>query len=157
MRIMAVDFGDARTGLAICDSSETLATPVGNITEKSIKKMAAGVADAVRERGAEMVVVGLPVNMDGTEGPRAAKCRKFASILADFLDEGFPMDFWDERVSTMEAHRYLLEADLHGKKQRAAIDPESARVILDSYLTYRKNMAARAAEEGAEEAEHEEE
>ena len=153
MKILSVDFGDARTGLAICDSAETLATPVGNVTEKSIKKMAAGVADAVRERGAEMVVVGLPVNMDGTEGPRAAKCRKFAAILSSFLEEGFPVEFWDERVSTMEAHRNLLEADLHGRKQREAIDPESARVILESFLTYRKNMAARAAAEEENEAE----
>ena len=153
MKIMSVDFGDARTGLAVCDSAETLATPVGNVTEKSIKKMAAGVAEKVRESGAGMVVVGLPVNMDGTEGPRAAKCRKFAAILSSFLDEEFPVEFWDERVSTMEAHRYLLEADLHGKKQRAAIDPESARVILDSYLTYRRNMAARAAQEEESEAE----
>ena len=153
MKILSVDFGDARTGLAICDSAETLATPVGNVTEKSIKKMAAGVADAARERGAGMVVVGLPVNMDGTEGPRAAKCRKFAAILSSFLEEGFPVEFWDERVSTMEAHRNRLEADLHGRKQREAIDPESARVILESFLTYRKNMAARAAAEEENEAE----
>lgn len=146
MRIMCVDFGDARTGLAVCDSAETLATPVGNVTEKSIKKAAAGVAEKIRERGAEMVVIGLPINMDGSEGPRAEKCRKFGAILASLLDEGFPMDFWDERVSTMEAHRNLLEADLHGKKQRERIDPESARVILESYLTYRRNMAAKNAE-----------
>ena len=145
MRILAADFGDARTGLAICDSSETLASPIGNVTEKSLNKMAAGTAAVAKERRAEMVVVGLPINMDGSEGPRANKCRKFAAALEAQLEGSIPVVFWDERSTTVQAHRNLLEADLHGKKQRERIDSEAAAIILDSYLRYRKNQREREA------------
>ena len=79
MRILAADYGDARTGLAVCDSNETIASPIGNAEGKGMFAVAASTAAKAVERGAGMIVVGLPVNMDGTEGPRAAKCRKFAS------------------------------------------------------------------------------
>ena len=139
MKILAADFGDARTGLAICDTRETIATPIGNVSEKGMKRMAEGTARAAAERRAERVVVGLPVNMNGTEGPRAEKCRKFARLLKEMLPDGVSVVMWDERSSTVTAHRYLVECDVHGKKQRERIDPESAAVILESYISYRRN------------------
>ncbi len=139
MRIIAVDFGDARTGLAICDSGETIASPIGNVEGKNLFRMSEGVADVCRKRNAEMVVVGLPINMDGTEGPRADKCRKFASVLAKDLNGQIPVVMWDERITTVQAYRNLLDSDVHGKKKRHLIDAEAARLILENYLSYRKN------------------
>ena len=136
MRILAADFGDARTGLAVCDSGETLASPIGNAAEKSLSKMAEKTAAVARERGAQLVVVGLPINMDGSEGPRAAKCRRFASELEALLG-GVPVALWDERSTT------VLDCDVHGKQRRARIDAEAACIILDSYLAYRRNCRAR--------------
>lgn len=141
MRILAADYGDARTGLAVCDSNETIASPIGNADGKGMFAVATSVAGKALERGAGMIVVGLPVNMDGTEGPRAAKCRKFASALERELEgKDIEVVFWDERNTTVQAYRNLLSADVAGKKKRGMIDSEAARIILDSYLSYRRNM-----------------
>lgn len=141
MRILAADYGDARTGLAVCDSNETIASPIGNADGKGMFAVASSVAGKALERGAGMIVVGLPVNMDGTEGPRAAKCRKFASALERELEgKDIEVVFWDERNTTVQAYRNLLSADVAGKKKRGMIDSEAARIILDSYLSYRRNM-----------------
>ena len=146
MRILAVDFGDARTGLAICDSGETIASPIGNVEGKNLFRMSEGVADVCRKRNAEMVVVGLPINMDGTEGPRADKCRKFASVLTKDLNGQIPVVMWDERITTVQAYRNLLDSDVHGKKKRQLIDAEAARLILENYLSYRKNNIDKSTE-----------
>lgn len=144
MRIIAADYGDARTGLAVCDSAETIASPIGNADGKGMFAVAASVAEKALERGAGMVVVGLPVNMDGTEGPRAAKCRKFAAALERELEgKNVEVVFWDERNTTVQAYRNLLSAEVAGKKKRGMIDSEAARIILDSYLSYRRNMRER--------------
>jgi len=141
MRILAADFGDARTGLAVCDSNETVATPIGNAEGKGIHEVACSTAAKATERGAGMVVVGLPVNMDGTEGPRAKKCRRFASALENELEgTGIEVVLWDERSTTVQAYRNLLAAEVSGKKKRGIIDSEAARIILDSYLNYRRNQ-----------------
>ena len=141
MRILAADYGDARTGLAVCDSNETIASPIGNAEGKGLFAVASSTAAKALERGAGMIVVGLPVNMDGTEGPRAAKCRKFAAALEREL-EGREVEvvLWDERSTTVQAYRNLLAADVSGKKKRGLIDSEAARIILDSYLSYRRNQ-----------------
>ncbi|MBQ8994986.1 MAG: Holliday junction resolvase RuvX, partial [Oscillospiraceae bacterium] len=87
MRILSVDLGDARTGLAICDSAETIATPLCNVTGKNIFRISEEVARIVIEKRAEKVVVGLPINMDGSEGERANKCRKFSEVLQKDVGE----------------------------------------------------------------------
>ena len=144
MRILAADFGDARTGLAICDSSETIASPIGNADGKGIHGTAEAVARTAEERRAELVVVGLPVNMDGTEGKRAEKCRTFAGALKSELEEtGIDVVLWDERNTTVQAYRNLLAAGVPGSKKRGIIDSEAARIILDSYMSYRRNQASR--------------
>lgn len=138
MKIMAVDYGDARTGLAMCDRTEFLASPIGTIREKSLAKAVEQIVYAAREYEAKMIVVGLPINMDGTEGPRAEKCRRVGAMIANILPE-IPVVMWDERGTTKSAAAYMNETDTRGKKRREQLDEAAAAIILDSYLTYRHN------------------
>ena len=137
MKIMAVDYGDARTGLAVCDRTEFLASPVGQIEEKSMNKAAAAILEAARAQKAEMIVVGLPRNMDGTEGSRAQKTRKMAAILE--RDGQLPVRFCDERRTTVTAAAQLSEVGTFGKKRKEILDSVSAAVILESFLAWRKH------------------
>ena len=122
-KIMSIDFGDVRTGLAICDASRFLASGIGYISPGGIEKTAAAVADAAKENRAAAIVVGLPVNMDGSEGGRAARCRKF------------------ERMTTMTASRYLNETNTRGKKRKGVIDTLSAEIILQNCLDRLKYLS----------------
>lgn len=137
MKIMAVDFGDARTGLAICDKTELLASPVGVIHEKRFEHAVEKVAAAAAENRAEAVIVGLPLNMNGSEGPRAELCRNFAEQLSSRVN--VPLRMWDERQTTVSAAGYLNQTDTRGKKRKEVIDAVAAVIILDSYLQWRKN------------------
>ena len=134
---MAVDFGDARTGLAICDKTELLASPVGVIHEKRFEHAVEKVAAAAAENRAEAVIVGLPLNMNGSEGPRAELCRNFAEQLSSRVN--VPVRMWDERQTTVSAAGYLNQTDTRGKKRKEVIDAVAAVIILDSYLQWRKN------------------
>ena len=138
MKIMAVDFGDARTGLAMCDKTELLASPIGVIHEKRFEHAVEKVAAAAVEHKAEAVIVGLPLNMNGSEGPRAELCREFAAQLADH-GVAVPIRMWDERQTTVSAAGYLNQTDTRGKKRKEVIDAVAAVIILDSYLQWRKN------------------
>lgn len=137
MKILAVDFGDARTGLAICDAGEMLASPVGTITEYNFEKCIDKVSQKAKELEAEMIVVGNPINMNGSEGPRSDKCKEFAQKLRKL--SGLPVEMWDERSTTVTAIGYLNETNTRGKKRKAVIDTVAATIILETYLTYRKN------------------
>ena len=138
MKIMAVDLGDARTGIAVCGRTELLASPVGVIEEKSLSDTVEKIACAAREYEAEIVVMGLPRNMDGTEGARAQKSRKAAELLGGLIPD-IPIEMWDERMSTKAATVYLNATDTRGKKRKKVIDAQSAAIILESYLAFRKN------------------
>lgn len=139
MKIMAVDFGEARTGLAVCDRTEFLASPVGVIEEKDFETCVKKVAyAAIKELGVEMVVVGLPKNMDGSIGPRAQLCDKFARALNALIP--IPVVTWDERQTTMQAQTYLNQMNVTGSKRKDIIDQVAATIILESYLQYRKNQ-----------------
>lgn len=140
MIIMAVDFGDARTGLAICDKSEMLATPAGVIAEKDFDLCMKKVAVEATNRHAELLVVGFPKNMNGTIGERAEHCRLFANGLHEIT--GLPVELWDERCTTVSAHSYLNTTNTRGKKRKAVVDAVAATIILESYLGYRKNKTA---------------
>ncbi|MCD8220021.1 MAG: Holliday junction resolvase RuvX [Ruminococcus sp.] len=140
MIIMAVDFGDARTGLAVCDKSELLASPAGVITERNFERCMEKVAAAAKENGAEMLVVGYPKNMNGTIGARAELCQKFADGLQKLAN--LPVVLWDERCTTVSAHAYLNATNTRGKKRKAVVDAIAATIILESYLGYRKNKRA---------------
>ena len=137
MKILAVDYGDARTGLAACDPGEMLASPVGTVEHWDPQKVAEEAAKAAKEVRAERIVVGHPLNMDGTAGPRAQLCREFAALLREA--SGLPVVLWDERQTTVTATRYLNATDTHGKKRKRVIDAVAATVILESYLGWRKN------------------
>jgi putative Holliday junction resolvase len=138
-KIMSVDFGDTRTGLAVSDPSRLLASGIGYLSPGGIEKTADAVADAARENRVVAVIVGLPVNMDGSEGGRAARCRKFASMLSERL-EGIPVAMFDERMTTMTASRYLNETNTRGKKRKSVIDTLSAQIILQNCLDRLKFM-----------------
>ena len=137
MKIMAVDFGDSRTGLAVCDKSEFLASPAGVIEEKDFEKCIEKVAAAAKENAAEEIVVGYPKNMNNTIGERAQKCALFAEKLAELVD--VPVKLWDERSTTVSAHYYLNQTNTRGKKRKAVVDAVAATIILESSLGFRKN------------------
>ena len=137
-KILAVDFGDTRTGLAISDPSRLLASGIGYVSPGGIEKTADAVAQVAAEQKVAAVVVGLPVNMDGSEGSRAARCKKFASMLSERT--GVPVAMFDERMTTMTASRYLNETGTHGKKRKTVIDTLSAQIILQNCLDRLKYM-----------------
>lgn len=136
MKILAVDYGDTRTGIAVSDRTEFLATPVATITERNAQRLAQKVADAVKEQGAELIVVGLPINMNGTRGPRAEKCEAFAQMLRELVE--CPVEMWDERSTTVTAHNILNTTNVRGKARKAVVDTVAATIILESYLEYRR-------------------
>ena len=139
MKILAVDYGDSRTGLATCDRTEFLTTAITpQITLKARNKVAARVCEVAKEIEAEMILIGLPLNMDGTEGARADRCREFAGMLADAA--GIPVALVDERLTTVAASRYLNETDTRGKKRKGVIDSLSAEIILQNALDRLKNL-----------------
>ena len=131
-RILGVDFGDTRTGLALSDPSRLLASGLETLTPGGMEKTAEAVAAVARERGAAAVVVGLPKNMDGTEGFRAVRCREFAEKLATLTD--LPTALLDERLTTMSASRYLNETNTRGAARKGVIDTLSAQIILQNAL-----------------------
>ena len=138
-KILSVDFGDARTGLAVSDVTRFLASGIGTISVGGIVKTADRTAEIAREQGVTAVVVGLPVNMDGTQGFRAERCREFAELLAERLP-GVPIAMMDERMTTMVASRYLNETGTRGKKRKGVIDTLSAEIILQNTLDRLKMM-----------------
>ena len=136
MKWLAVDYGDSRTGLAGCDESETVTSPITpQIEEKSMNKVAAAVVEVARARSAAGLVCGLPKNMDGTEGKRAEKSRRFAQRLANMA--GMPVVMWDERRTTVSAAAILADNDTFGQKRKDKLDSVSAAVILESFLNWR--------------------
>lgn len=137
MVILSIDYGDARTGVAVCDKLEMLASPVAVIHEKNAENLADRIAEIAREKHAELLVLGLPKNMDGTEGFRAENCRLFASVLQQKIN--LPLDFEDERLTTVSAHNALNLTDTRGKKRKEIVDAVSAVIILEDYLRKRKN------------------
>ena len=138
-KIMAVDFGDVRTGLAVSDASRFIANGIGTIRVGGIVKTADKTAEVAKEQGAVAVVVGLPVNMDGTQGFRADRCREFADLLRERLP-GVPVALLDERMTTMAASRFLNETNTRGKKRKGVIDTLSAEIILQNALDRLKHM-----------------
>ena len=145
MKIMAVDLGDARTGLAVCDRTEFLASPIGVIHERDLNKLVVQVSVAVDEYQVSHVVVGYPKNMDGTTGERAQKCERFAQRLRNVVT--IPVELWDERRTTVTAQEILNEADIRGQKRKDLVDEVAATIILESYLAYRRNQIDMAKEE----------
>ena len=133
-----MDFGDTRTGIAVSDISRFLATGIGYISPGGIIKTADRVAEIAIEQKVGAIVVGLPKNMDGSEGFRAERCREFAALLRQRL-EGVPIAMMDERLTTVSASRYLNETNTRGSKRKGVIDTLSAQIILQNALDRLKN------------------
>lgn len=139
MVILSVDYGDSRTGLAVCDALEMLASPAGVIFETDEEKVADEVVSEAKKRGAKLIVVGYPKNMDGTLGARAEKCEGFSKLIAE--KSGIETALLDERLTTVAAHNALSTVNVRGKKRKNIVDAVSAVMILESYMSYRKNRS----------------
>ncbi len=136
MRIMAIDYGDARTGIAISDATGLLAGFTTVVPSRKSEKAAQDIAQLVRDHGVEELVLGFPRNMDGTEGPRAELYRAFGDLLAQVT--GLTPVLWDERRTTVEAHDILHAAGKKMKNHRKNVDAVAASLILEGYLTRRR-------------------
>ncbi len=136
MVIMAIDLGHVRTGVAVCDKTELIASPVGTITERKDEVLLEKLRVLATEKNAEMLVVGLPRNMDGSCGESAQRCQRLGEQLGDMT--GLPVTFWDERLTTVSAIGFLNQTDTRGKKRKAVIDTVSAVIILEDYLRSRR-------------------
>ena len=137
MYIMSVDVGTARTGVALSDNSESFAFPKCVITEYNRERLIEKLADKAKELGAEMIVVGYPKNMDGSIGFKAKECEEAAEALK--IKTGLPVELWDERCTTVSAHTALNFTDTRGKKRKAVVDAVAATIILEDFLSHRKN------------------
>ena len=135
MRIMGVDYGDARTGIAVSDLLCTIVGTATVIHSRNTDKTIAEIKKIIEQSQVGEIVVGLPRNMDGSEGPRAALCREFAQRLRE--ETGLQVAFWDERRTTVEAHNILSEHNYHGKKRKNTVDAVAASLILEGYLAFR--------------------
>ena len=138
-RILGVDFGDTRTGVAVSDISRFLASGIGYISPGGIEKTADKIVEIANEKNAVAVVVGLPKNMDGSEGFRAERCREFAQMLREKSQGKLLVAMIDERLTTMSASRYLNETNTRGSKRKGVIDTLSAEIILQNALDRLKN------------------
>ena len=134
MRVLAIDYGDARTGIAVSDASGLIVGQTTVIHSYNAEKTAQEIARLVRETGAERLVMGFPRNMDGTEGTRAALYREFAKRVEETC--GMPVVLWDERRTTVEAHQILSDCNYHGKKRKNTVDAVAASLILEGYLSF---------------------
>lgn len=140
-KYLSVDYGDKRTGLAECDVSGLLASGIGTVSEGGMRKTAERVKREAEMRGCVKIIIGLPKNMDGTEGFRADAVKAFAEILSSICE--IPTEFYDERMTTMEAYRFLGETGTFGKKRRASVDTLSAEIILQNYLDRERNLKSK--------------
>lgn len=135
-KIMGIDYGDARTGVAISDLLCSIVGSTCVVPSRNREKAVADIVKLAKDNAVGEIVVGLPKNMDGTEGPRAELCREFAEILKEATH--LPVAMWDERRTTVEAHNILSQHNYHGKKRKDTVDAVAASLILEGYLAYKK-------------------
>lgn len=137
MKMMAIDFGDTRTGVAMCDPLEMLASPFKVIKQKDIAKLVEEITLIAKEQNVERIVVGYPKNMNGTNGERAAKTK----ILVNKLKFATRLDvvLWDERNTTVLAHKILKDNEVFGKKRKNIVDAVAAVLILENYIKFKKS------------------
>lgn len=132
MRIMAIDYGDVRTGVAFCDVREILASPYTVIKECYQPKLVAKLVEIINKENPEKIVIGLPRNMDGSYGYRCDECRSLGEALSKQID--LPVEYQDERLTTVMAHDILTDNNVRGKKRKDTVDAVSAVMILQSYI-----------------------
>ena len=134
MRVMGIDYGDARTGIAMSDLLCSIVGTTTVIHSRNSEKTLQQIVQLVKDHGVTEIVMGLPKNMDGTEGARAELCRQFAVRLEEAV--GMPVKLWDERRTTVEAHNILSAHNYHGKKRKDTVDAVAASLILEGYLNF---------------------
>lgn len=139
MIILGVDLGKARTGISLCDKSEMLASPLTVIQEYNRERLTDEIALLAQEHKVELLVMGLPRNMDGSEGESAQNAREMGKLLEE--KTGLPVEFSDERGTTVTAYGYLNETNTRGKKRKAVVDAVAATIILQNYLDFRRNKS----------------
>ena len=137
MRIMAIDYGDAHTGIAISDPTGFLAGFTTVINAYRPEAVAEQISALAKEHGVEELVLGHPINMDGTRGPRSEKAQAMKTLLEETTS--LPVVLWDERRTTIDAHQILMNSGKHAKKRKKVVDAVAATLILEGYLTYKKN------------------
>lgn len=137
MVIMSVDLGKSRTGLAISDKTGFLASPLDTIFEKNTNVLVEKITEIAKDKKVELFVIGLPKNMDGSEGESATNARNFANMLKEHSDIDYVMQ--DERMTTITAHNYLSERNVRGEKRKKAVDTVAASIILQDYLDKERN------------------
>ncbi|MCH5320840.1 MAG: Holliday junction resolvase RuvX [Eubacterium sp.] len=136
MKIMSIDYGDARTGIAFCDEREILASSYAVIEETYAPKLVNKISAIIEKEKPEKIVIGLPRNMDGSYGFRADKCKELGELLSQVIS--VPIDYEDERLTTVIAHDILSSNNVRGKKRKEIVDAVSAVVILQNYIDKRK-------------------
>lgn len=132
MRIMAIDLGDARTGIAVSDIQGMIAGDAWTVKEWNMEKICEIIAEEAKNRQVGRIVLGYPKNMDGTRGPRAGKSESFKQMLEE--KTGIEIILWDERRTTVDAHRILSDNNRHGKRRKNTVDAVAATLILEGYL-----------------------
>lgn len=137
MKIMAIDYGDAHTGIAISDYTETLAGYSDTLHSRRQEEVLSGIQRLIAEHGVQLLVLGYPRNMDGTEGPRAEKCAAFGETLRQAT--GLEVILWDERRTTIDAHNILFNSGKNAKQRKKVVDAVAASLILEGYLTFKKS------------------
>ena len=137
MRIMAIDYGDAHTGIAISDPTGFMAGFTTTIDAYRPEIVVQRITELARQHGAEELVLGHPKNMDGTLGPRVEKAEAMAALLKEAT--GLPVVLWDERRTTIDAHQILMAGGKNAKKRKKVVDAVAASLILEGYLTYKKS------------------
>jgi putative Holliday junction resolvase len=134
MRILAIDHGTKRFGLALSDETGTIAQPLQFLPAEPAAKLLDRLKETVDERKVEQIVVGIPRNMNGTYGPAAEKARAFVAALRQILT--VPVQTWDERLTTVQAHRALIETGMRREKRKERVDQTAAAILLQSYLDH---------------------
>ena len=136
MRILGIDYGDARIGTSVCDEMETMALPLKTVKSESMRKNIDAMAKLAREESAGLIVVGLPLNMDGSEGERASKTRSFGKVLSKVT--GLEVEYVDERLTSVEAEEIMDTVGVKKGKRKGIIDTIAAQIILQTYLDIKK-------------------
>ena len=134
-KIMGIDFGDARTGIAISDLMCTIVGSTCVVPSRNTEKAIGDLVKLCRDNSVGEIVVGRPRNMDGSEGPRAQLCREFGEKVSQVT--GLKVVMWDERRTTVEAHNILSQHNYHGQKRKNTVDAVAASLILEGYLNFR--------------------
>lgn len=138
MRALGVDYGTVRTGIAASDPLGMMALGIGNLKAKGLHELAEKIVDEAKSRECTVIVIGMPVNMNGTRSEKCDTVELLGQYIGEYTD--IPVEFFDERMSTMVAHRYLNATDTRGKKRKERVDTLAAEIILQNYLDSRKGV-----------------